>query len=112
MMSQTSVSLDSLDHAILAILQAEGRLGVTEVGRRINLSQPAVSARIKRLEQSGVITGYRAIIDPARLGLSIHAMIRLRTTHARIPPASSTSRRCPRWWASIDSPRVGVVLAV
>ncbi len=41
MMSQTSVSLDSLDHAILAILQAEGRLGVTEVGRRINRSQPA-----------------------------------------------------------------------
>lgn len=85
MMSQTSVSLDALDHAILAILQAEGRLGVTEIGRRINLSQPAVSARIKRLEQSGVITGYRAIVDPARLGLSIHAMIRLRTTHARIP---------------------------
>jgi len=85
MMSQTSVSLDSLDHEILAILQAEGRLGVTEIGRRINLSQPAVSARIKRLEQSGVITGYRAIVDPARLGLSIHAMIRLRTIHARIP---------------------------
>jgi Lrp/AsnC family leucine-responsive transcriptional regulator len=84
-MRETSVSLDSLDHAILAILQAEGRLGVTEIGRRVNLSQPAVSARIKRLEQSGVITGYRAIVDPTRLGLGIHAMIRLRTTHARIP---------------------------
>lgn len=85
MMSQTSVSLDPLDHAILAIVQAEGRLGVTEIGRRVNLSQPAVSARIKRLEQSGVITGYRAVVDPARLGLTIHAMIRLRTIHARIP---------------------------
>lgn len=84
-MRETSVSLDSLDHAILAIVQAEGRLGVTEIGRRVNLSQPAISARIKRLEQSGVITGYRAIVDPARLGLSIHAMVRLRTTHARIP---------------------------
>ena len=84
MASQTSDSLDPTDHAILAILQTEGRLGVTEIGRRVNLSQPAVSARIKRLEQTGVITGYRAVIDPARLGLNIHAVIRLRTVHARI----------------------------
>jgi Lrp/AsnC family leucine-responsive transcriptional regulator len=55
------------------------------IRRRINLSQPAVSARIKRLEKSGVISGYRAVVDPIRLGLRIHAMIRLRTTHARIP---------------------------
>lgn len=84
MTGETSISLDAVDRAILAILQTEGRLGVTEIGRRINLSQPAVSARIKRLEQFGVITGYRAVVDPSRLGLSIHAMIRLRTTHARI----------------------------
>ncbi|MEU4227882.1 Lrp/AsnC family transcriptional regulator [Nonomuraea sp. NPDC026600] len=84
MTGETSLSLDAVDQAILAILQTEGRLGVTEIGRRINLSQPAVSARIKRLEQSGVITGYRAVVDPARLGLSIHAVIRLRATHARI----------------------------
>lgn len=75
---------DATDREILAILQLEGRLGVTEIGRRVNLSQPAVSARIKRLERSGVITGYRAVVDPARLGLPIHAVIRLRTTHARI----------------------------
>jgi Lrp/AsnC family transcriptional regulator, leucine-responsive regulatory protein len=84
MTSRTSDSLDPTDYAILAILQTEGRLGVTEIGRRVNLSQPAVSARIKRLEQTGVITGYRAVIDPTRLGLNIHAVIRLRTTHARI----------------------------
>lgn len=84
MSGQTSVPLDRIDHAILAILQTQGRLGVTEIGRRVNLSQPAVSARIKRLEESGVVTGYRAVVDPARLGLNIHAVIRLRTTHARI----------------------------
>jgi Lrp/AsnC family leucine-responsive transcriptional regulator len=76
--------LDSTDYAILAILQTEGRLGVTEIGRQVHLSQPAVSARIKRLEQAGVITGYRAVIDPSRIGLNIHAVVRLRTTHARI----------------------------
>ncbi|GAA2042414.1 Lrp/AsnC family transcriptional regulator [Catenulispora yoronensis] len=84
MTGRTSDPLDATDHAILAILQTDGRLGVTEIGRRVNLSQPAVSARIKRLEQSGVITGYRAVVDPERLGLSIHAVVRLRTTHARI----------------------------
>lgn len=76
--------LDPTDLAILALLQADGRLGVTEIGRRVNLSQPAVSARIKRLEQTGVITGYRAVVDPSRLGLNIQAVVRLRTTHARI----------------------------
>lgn len=84
MTSETLNSFDSVDHEILAILQTEGRLGVTEIGRRVNLSQPAASARIKRLEQSGVITGYRAVVDPARLGMNIHATVRLRTTHARI----------------------------
>ncbi|MCK2220944.1 Lrp/AsnC family transcriptional regulator [Actinomadura sp. ATCC 31491] len=78
-------SLDAVDRELLGLLQNEGRLGVTELGRRVNLSQPAVSARIKRLERAGIITGYRAVVDPARLGLTIHAVIRLRTTHARIP---------------------------
>jgi len=85
--SSAPVSLDEIDRAILRILQADGRLGVTEIGRRVNLSQPAVSARIKRLEQTGVITGYRATVDPARLGLTIHAVIRLRTTHTHIAAA-------------------------
>ncbi|NUP49152.1 MAG: Lrp/AsnC family transcriptional regulator [Catenulispora sp.] len=85
MPGHTSDSLDATDRAILALLQTEGRLGTTEIGRRVNLSQPAVSARIKRLEQTGVITGYRAVVDPEQLGLNIHAVIRLRTTHARVP---------------------------
>ena len=84
MTDNASVSLDTTDRAILALLQSNGRLGVTEIGRRVNLSQPAVSARIRRLEQTGVITGYRAVVDPARLGLNIQAVVRLRTTHGRI----------------------------
>lgn len=82
--ADTVESFDSVDRRILAILQTEGRLGLTEIGRRVNLSQPAVSARVKRLEKSGVISGYRAVVDPARLGLNIHAVVRLRTTHARV----------------------------
>jgi Lrp/AsnC family leucine-responsive transcriptional regulator len=84
---ETFDALDPIDFAILSILQGEGRLGVTEIGRRISLSQPAVSARIKRLQQAGIITGFRAVVDPRRVGLNIHAVVRLRTTHARITAA-------------------------
>ena len=57
------VHVDDTDVAILEALQADGRLSVSELGRRIGLSQPATSDRLKRLEQKGVIVGYRAIID-------------------------------------------------
>ena len=80
-------SLDPVDREILAILQADGRLSGAEIGRKVNLSREEVSARIARLERSGVITGYRAVVDPARVGLNIHAVVRVRTTHARIPAA-------------------------
>jgi Lrp/AsnC family leucine-responsive transcriptional regulator len=83
----TTNPLDDIDREILAILQADGRLSGADIGRKVNLSQPAVSARIQRLERSGVITGYRAVVDPARVGLNIHAVVRVRTTHARIPDA-------------------------
>lgn len=89
-MTETTVNpLDEIDHALLKIVQAEGRMSGADLGRRVGLSQPAVSARLQRLERSGTITGYRAIVDPTRLGLNIHAVVRLRTTHARIAEAIS-----------------------
>lgn len=54
-----------------------------------------MSARINRLEQAGIITGYRAVIDPSRLGLNIHAVVRLRTTHARITAALNHFAQLP-----------------
>lgn len=93
MVRTTLDSLDDIDRDILALLQAEGRLTGAEVGRRVGLSQPAASARIQRLEKSGVITGYRAVVDPATLGLNIHAVIRLRSTHAQLPRALDLAGR-------------------
>jgi Lrp/AsnC family leucine-responsive transcriptional regulator len=92
---KTMESLDKTDREILALLQTEGRLTGAEVGRRVGLSQPAASARIQRLEKSGVITGYRAVVDPAALGLNIHAVIRLRTTHAQLSRALDFASRTP-----------------
>lgn len=76
--------LDPVDIAILEALQDNGRIGMSELGRRIGLSQPATSERVKRLEERGIITGYGARIDAAALGLGMMAVIRLRTTHEHI----------------------------
>jgi len=80
------VTLDPTDVAIIETLQAEGRIGMSELGRRIGLSQPATSERVKRLEERGIVSGYGARIDAARLGLGMMAVIRLRTTHEYIKP--------------------------
>lgn len=95
MVRTTMDSLDGIDRDILALLQAEGRLTGAEVGRRVGLSQPAASARIQRLEKTSVITGYRAVVDPVALGLNIHAIIRLRTTHAQLARALDLASRVP-----------------
>ncbi|EPD54729.1 Lrp/AsnC family transcriptional regulator [Streptomyces sp. HGB0020] len=88
-------SLDEIDRLILELLQTEGRLTGAEVGRRVGLSQPAAGARIQRLEKSGVITGYRAVVAPAAVGLNIHAVVRLRTTHAQLSPALALAAQTP-----------------
>jgi Lrp/AsnC family leucine-responsive transcriptional regulator len=78
--------LDPTDIAIIEVLQENGRIAVSELGRRIGLSQPATSERVKRLEERGIIAGYGARIDPAALGLGMMAVVRLRTTHEHIRP--------------------------
>ncbi|BCG95419.1 AsnC family transcriptional regulator [Mesorhizobium sp. 131-2-1] len=81
---ETRPRLDPTDMVIVEILQEDGRIGISELGRRVGLSQPATSERVKRLEERGIVVGYRAVIDPAALGLGTMAVIRLRTTHEHI----------------------------
>jgi Lrp/AsnC family transcriptional regulator, leucine-responsive regulatory protein len=69
---------DAKDWQLLEALQHDARLGYAELGRKVRLSAPAVAERVKRLEEAGVITGYRAVVEPKRLGYGIDAMIRLR----------------------------------
>lgn len=76
--------LDPTDVAIIETLQDDGRISVSELGRKVGLSQPATSERLKRLEERGIIKAYRAVIDPAAVGLHMMAIIRLRTTHEHI----------------------------
>lgn len=79
--------LDRLDIAILEALQDNARTPLSEVGRRVGLSQPATSERVKRLEDRGIIAGYTVRLDSAALGLGMMAIIRLKTTHEHIKPA-------------------------
>ena len=70
--------LDQTNRRLLAELEADARVSVAELGRRVGLSAPAVSERIGRLERAGVITGYHASIDPRALGYGLDAIVRIR----------------------------------
>jgi Lrp/AsnC family leucine-responsive transcriptional regulator len=69
--------LDAHDAHILEELQRDARITMAELGRRVQLSQPAVTERVRKLELNGVIRGYRAIVDPQRLGYGIRAIVRV-----------------------------------
>lgn len=67
--------VDAIDQKILAVLQEEGRLTVTELAARVGLSVSPCHRRLRELEQSKTIRGYRAVVDPAALGLTFQALV-------------------------------------
>ena len=75
--------LDSFDQAILRVMASEGRISVTELALRIGLSKSPTQARLKRLEKERYITGYRALLDPIRLGLNHVAFVEVRLSDTR-----------------------------
>src|SRR3954469_19002130 len=76
-MTAEAHSFDAYDDKILAELQKDARLTMAELGRRVHLSQPAVTERVRKLEIAGVIKAYRAEVDLSRLGYGIRALVRL-----------------------------------
>ncbi len=90
--------LDETDRKIIEELVNDGRVSFAELGRRVNLSPPTVAERVKRLERQGVITGYRAEIDPRALGYPLEAIV-------RVKPAPGQLARVPELAATI--PQVG-----
>ena len=82
-MSSARIELDRFDDAILRALAVEGRISATELARRIGLSKSPTQARMKRLEDAGVITGYRANLDPIRMGLAHVAFVEVRLSDTR-----------------------------
>lgn len=74
----TAYSPDATDWRILDVLQREGRASFAELARAVSMSASAVTERVRRLEEAGVIQGYAAVVDPESLGLPILAFVRLR----------------------------------
>ncbi|MBN8753175.1 MULTISPECIES: Lrp/AsnC family transcriptional regulator [Variovorax] len=88
-------SLDAHDTRILAELQNDARLTMAELGRRVHLSQPAVTERVKKLEAAGVISGYRATVNLGKLGYGIRAIIRVgRADYARVVELVQQTPEC------------------
>lgn len=83
MQSLADSPLDQIDRRIIEELARDGRLSVAELSRRVNLSKTPCQARIRRLEETGYILGYRAVIDPKMLGLPHVAFVEVRLSDTR-----------------------------
>ena len=92
---QSERPLDSTDWKILRLLQQDARLSYNEVGRRIGLSAPATTERVRRLEAGGIITGYSAQIDPTKVGMPLLALIHLRCDQGSCLLRTSTLEEFP-----------------
>lgn len=82
-MEYDRVGLDRFDSAILSELARDGRMSVTDLAVRIGLSKSPTQARLRKLEKDGVILGYRAMLDPIRLGMDHVAFVEVRLTDTR-----------------------------
>lgn len=67
--------MDTVDASLVAALRANGRASYAELGRLVGLSGPSIQERVRRLRERGIITGYRAMIDPSALGLGLTALV-------------------------------------
>src|SRR5579863_9147817 len=86
---------DATDLRILGELQADARLSLAELGRRVGLSSPAVAERLQRLEQEQVILGYHARLNPRKLGMSLTAVIRVRPVGRQLHQVGELAKHTP-----------------
>lgn len=93
MQDECEVAMDRFDRKILDVLSGEGRISITDLARRIGLTKSPTQARVRRLEAEGVITGYRAQIDPIRLGRDHVAFVEVKLSDTREAALSAFNAR-------------------
>jgi len=86
MPANLTFAVDKVDTVILSALQANGRQSIADLARTINMSHSAAAERVRRLEESGIISGYGATVDPQQLGFAIMAFLRLRYPSSSYEP--------------------------
>lgn len=91
----SGTAVDAIDVRILGLLASEGRLPLTELARRLGLSSPSVTDRVRRLEADGVLTGYTARIDLASIGFPLIALVRLRPVPGRLREVEALLQHTP-----------------
>jgi len=87
--------IDSVNLRVLEELQRDPRLTMSELGRRVGMSSPAVTERVRRLEEAGVIRGYRLELNPTALGLPIAAYVRIRPNPGQLPRIAELAQQIP-----------------
>jgi Lrp/AsnC family leucine-responsive transcriptional regulator len=87
--------IDSVNLRLLQELQQDPRLSMSELGRRVGMSSPAVTERVRRLEEAGAIQGYRLDLNPAVLGLPVAAYVRIRPNPGQLPKVAELARQIP-----------------
>jgi Transcriptional regulators len=87
--------MDEIDKKLLVLLTGNARMPLKQLAEKVFLTSPAVSARIERLENAGIITGFKAIIDPSKLGYHITAFINLSMSPIHKPSFTECVNQCP-----------------
>lgn len=87
--------IDAVNRRVLEELLQDPRLTMSELGRRVGMSSPAVTERVRRLEETGVIRGYRLELDPVALGLPIAAYVRVRPNPGQLPRIAELAQQIP-----------------
>jgi Lrp/AsnC family transcriptional regulator, leucine-responsive regulatory protein len=94
--------LDPIDQQILVHLQTDARISMKELGARVGLSGPGVAERVRRLEDRGVVCGYRAEVSPDMCGRPLRAFISVAIAYERYPVASGAEREFASQLADMD----------
>ena len=89
------MGLDALNWKILQCLQQNARQSNAQIGRSVGISSPAVSERIKKMEEIGVITGYKTLVSPFEVGYQLKAIITLRAFMGKLKPFLQIVKTCP-----------------
>lgn len=88
--------LDACNVELLRLLREDPRMAISELARRVEMSAPATRERVRRLEEAGLISGYRLEIDPRALGFPLAAFVRVRPMPGKLPKIIEVAQRMPQ----------------